>query len=188
MNETADCDRFLDRLSPSLDGELADAEARSVRAHVAACPECGRAMRKLERLEALSARVLRSPPAVSPIEWTAARQRSLERSARARAASARLPLQFRRERAFRRSLTTLALAAAALVAATLALPLVLGELGRRGGHEHDPATAGAPIRFNRAPGANAAQILEIGGDTDHQIDVEIPSNDGDAIVITISKL
>lgn len=56
-------------LSGYLDGELSDADARAVEAHLAECPSCAAELEGLRELTALSQHM--SAPAVSDAEWAA---------------------------------------------------------------------------------------------------------------------
>ncbi len=59
--------RFESRISPWLDGELDEVEARALERHLGACPGCATARRELETLVA-TARTL-PPPAAPPPSW-----------------------------------------------------------------------------------------------------------------------
>lgn len=61
------CENIRDSIGRWLDGELSPGESEPVRAHVAACPECGEARRQLERLQRALTGVLLTEAA--PIEF-----------------------------------------------------------------------------------------------------------------------
>ena len=131
-------DRWLDRLSEYLDGELDTPERTALEEHLRACPECTRTLAELELVVAAGARAENRPPGRDLWPGIAARLATPSRV---------LPLP-RRER--RLSFTLPQLAAAA------ALFLMLGAGGlylAMQGERTAPSTAQAPTA---APAQTAA--------------------------------
>ena len=58
-----------EQLSGYLDGELPDAEARAIEAHVAACPRCAGELDALRQVRELAGRL--TAPAVAEADWAA---------------------------------------------------------------------------------------------------------------------
>jgi hypothetical protein len=175
------CERVLERLSPFLDRELPEVEIGEIREHLAFCPPCDGAHRRLARLEAMSISILRRAPAVAEAEWTARWSRAF--GAGGQSAKV-ISLRDRRERSIRRTAGRFALAAALLVAATLTVPFLHGSL-------HPPVEHPNHLCYNRAPGANEGEIVEEPwtDSTDHGVWVDSGGDSEDGpVVITISKL
>jgi hypothetical protein len=163
------------RLSPLLDEELSEAEARPLRARVERDPDLARARSRLERLTALSQMVLRAAPPVSAEEWRARGERVLSDAAEERG---------RREArvlSLRASVIRFAVAAAFLLVATLALPFISPPERREGESER--------LFYTREPGANEFEVLEAWNNrTDYYIWLDFPSEPSDAVVIWVSKV
>jgi anti-sigma factor RsiW len=181
------CERALEQLSPFLDSELPDADTGAVRSHLDACPPCKHAHGRLVRLETISVTILRGAPDVAVTEWSA-RWIQIDGACVNPAAQAR---RAKRERNARLSIATFAMAAAVIIAATLALPMLAGRFEAPDGpiaHHHGPAAA-AHLAYNSTPGANHAEVLELTSDDDYSVGVSYPREEsGDPVVITVSKL
>lgn len=186
-----DCERVLARLSPYLDQEVPDAEATAIRVHLSICPPCEVAHHRLERLEEISIQVLHAP-GVDVVRWRTCWKQVGDSCL----VGAALEARRRREAQVRRTASRFALAAAALLAATVALPLFAGRLSTgvhpayldMAGGRHGAAVE--RLAISTAPGANRAEVLEVGHDGDHySIGIDFPRQDsGDAVVIMLSKL
>src|SRR4051812_31369685 len=100
------CERVLERLSPFLDRELPDPEVCEIRDHLAGCPPCHGAHRRLVRLETISIEILRRVPAVGAAEWGARWSRIDGQALNSKV----IALRERRERSMRRIVVRFALA------------------------------------------------------------------------------
>jgi anti-sigma factor RsiW len=108
------CDDRIEQISAMLDGELPPAELAGLTAHIAACPDCARALAELGGLRAALAEAVPEEP-VSP-EFTARIERSLQAASPAAPPSGRvLAFPSNRRRTW--------LAAASAIAAVLVLAL-----------------------------------------------------------------
>ncbi len=117
--DTGTCDRWTDRLSDYLDGELAAGEATALEAHVAGCSGCAQLLRELRAVVATAADLDDAPPAHELWPGIEARLEAA-RESDARVAAVNEPTGVislaRRRRHFSFTLPQLAAAGVALVA------------------------------------------------------------------------
>jgi len=176
----SECERVRPLLSPFLDGELPAVDAQAVRAHLAACAPCSVASARLGRLATMTSKVLLGAlPAVHDSEWKTAWAR-IDGAGRQRPFLARV-LGIEKRRAGPGAFRHYAVAALALFAATVTLPLLVGTIeGDHRGH----------LCFSRLKGGNAAEVVEVETDPDrYAVSVDYPRSDSnDPVVIMLSKL
>jgi anti-sigma factor RsiW len=168
------CTGYEPRLGPCLDGELEAEERRAVLDHVASCAACGSRYRAIERLDRIARSFAAAPP-VTGAEW------SLRGGRIAALTNSSAPF-----RLFGGAwLAGLAAAAAALVAATIVLPLVLGTPGAA---PPEPAAPAPPVlAFRDEPGANAAEVMYLSFDG-KAATILYPEDDSQALRIELSPL